>query len=43
MRDFLLVKGAQTKQSLFCNGLRERSRKPFNARMRVEEISHAWP
>jgi hypothetical protein len=43
MRDFLLVKEAQTKQSLFCNSFRERSGKPSHAGMRVEDISHAWP
>ena len=41
MRDLQLVKDTQTQQSLFCNGFRKRPRKPFNARMRIKEISHA--
>lgn len=41
MRNLSVVKEAQTKQSLFCNAFRKRSRKPFDA-MGVKEIGHAW-
>lgn len=43
MRDSSFVEEAQSQQSLFYNGFRKSSRKPFRTRIRVEVIGYAVP